>query len=356
MHQSHRFSVAATRSLLLVWVACGLSACVFAPVEQTVPRDQARVEAKASTAKSTSHARVHVKPRLAHSAHAHKVAKARPKRAVPPKPVAVVLADDDSRFKSTLPALKTQLAKRGFDVISAHGVDAQDAVNSIKPGRRIYAVAVGSEAAAIGAHWLNLPTVYCEVDQPHLGGLLNVHGVDALPPLALQLKAWKRISPRLNRVALILGPGRSDTAAEARAAAKSLHVKLIVRRVSSDQEAMYVFKRLAPAVDGLWLLPDSVLSPRAIRAMLHDATHYKVQSLAFTPSLFRWGALLSVGSTPRNVALTVADVLDQLATKPHAVPESTPLSALEVRVNETMAAQFGLRTSSPSWVVREGGS
>jgi ABC-type uncharacterized transport system substrate-binding protein len=270
--------------------------------------------------------------------------------------VIVLVPQTDLGFEDVLPVLESQLRARNFEVVA---VDSRAALNVLpgpKAGQSTYAVAVGSEAAAIGAQ-LQVPTVFCFVATP--GAAIEKdcreHGVAALPPLALQLHGWKQLSPGVERVALILGPGREKTAAEARRAAEALGVSLVYRQASSDQEALYLFKRLAPEVDGLWLLPDnSVLSPRVIKAMLEHAARHKVQSLVFTPTLLNWGALLSASGTPENLAWTLAEVVRRLAKAPDSVPALTHLSEVELRVNEAVAAKLGVKAPAPTWTVRGG--
>lgn len=363
MHRSHRspVPVLAGRALALACLAFGLGGCVFSPLQQ--PPADGRAQPAAPKAESPAprpppapaQARAHAKPPQQRRQRPRP--EARPKsgsQARARKATVLLLAGDGARYADTVSALQSALRGRGFDVVKVAGRDLKWALYALGPHPQVFAVAVGDEDAAARARRLRVPTVYCEIAEPHAGTRAGMHGVSALPPLALQLQAWKRVSPELKRVALILGPGREATAEKAKLAARKAHLTLTYRSVASDQEAMYVFKRLAPQVDGLWLLPDTILSPRAIKTMLGEATHDKVQSLVFTPSLFRWGALLSVGSTKRNVASTVADVLRRLADEPRSVPATTPLSALELRVNESVAASFGIHAPSASWIVRTG--
>lgn len=242
---------------------------------------------------------------------------------------------------------------RGFDVTAVESHAALYVLPAPKAGQKTFAIAVGGEAEAV-AERLRVPTVFCHIAPAEtVVERADVHGVPALPPLALQLRAWKQLSPSLARVALILGPGREATVAEAQRAAYAERISLVYRTASSDQEALYLFKRLAPEVDGLWLLPDNrVLSPRVIRAMLDQAARHKVQSLAFTPTLLDWGALLSVSSTPENLAWTLAEVVSRLARSPDDVPALTPLSEVALEINEAAAAKLGIRPPAATWTVQ----
>jgi hypothetical protein len=340
------------RTLILACIVSASSACVFVPLaqpplpaEETPAADSAALPAPVEPAPEPKAA---VKPPAR-----------RPIRSVaapeapPPARVVVLLPQNDSGFERTLPALEAQLTLRGFDVTAVESHAALYVLPAPKAGQQTFVIAVGGEAEAV-AKQLHVPTVFCHIAplDPVVEGA-DAHGVPALPPLALQLQAWKQLSPELSRVALILGPDRADTVAEAQRAADALAVSLVYRTASSDQEALYLFKRLAPEVDGLWLLPDNrVLSPRVIKAMLEQASRHKVQSLAFTPTLLEWGALLSVSSTPQNLAWTLAEVVSGLASSPADVPALTPLSEVALEINETAAAKLGIRPPAATWTVQ----
>src|SRR5690606_15575670 len=162
--------------------------------------------------------------------------------------------------------------------------------------------------------------------------------------------------PTLRTIAAVLGRDETLLAARARDAAAAQGLALELRLASSDQEAIYHFKRIAADVDGLWLLPDNtVLSPRAIRVMLEHAAARGVQSLVFTPSLLEWGAVLSVTATDLDLARTLAGVVDVLADgRGDALPPITPLTELEARVNVQAAERRGLEPERDVWIERIG--
>ena len=176
-----------------------------------------------------------------------------------------------------------------------------------------------------------------------------------MPPLDLQIQDWKKFDPKLRRVGVIVSPQHMDVVTEAERAANSAAVTLKYEVSDSDRQTLYVFKRLAPQIDGLWLLPDDrILSPTVLRELLSYASSHGVRVCVFSDSLLEWGALMSVSPTPEDIARTVRRVLeDMLAERTAALPPLTPLSELVVRVNVQVAARFGLPVPpSGSWVVR----
>ena len=199
-----------------------------------------------------------------------------------------------------------------------------------------------------------MPVVFCQVPDLEVGSLRDAYGVASLPPLELQLAAWRRLAPSLGTIGLVLGRDEHVLALRARRAADALGLVLHLQLASSDQEALYHMRRMVPEIDGLWLLPDNaVLSPRAIREMLDHAGSRGVQTLVFTPSLLEWGALLSVAATPTDLADALARIIDELlAGRATELPPLSSLSELEARVNAVTAAQLGVAAPQLAWIER----
>jgi ABC-type uncharacterized transport system substrate-binding protein len=220
-------------------------------------------------------------------------------------------------------------------------------------------IAVGLPAVETArARFPETPIVFTQVFayEQALAGGGKIWGVHSLPPFALQLEKWKAIDPTLDEIALIIGDTHSALAAEAVSAAGSLAADVRVATSSSDRETLYLFKRLAPDVDGLWLLPDNrVLSPGVLRELLSYASSHGVGVLAFNDSLLSWGALLSASSVPEDVARTVRSVLDRVVSgQTKDLSPMTPLSALVLRINPEVATMLGLPpVVDAEWLARE---
>jgi hypothetical protein len=119
---------------------------------------------------------------------------------------------------------------------------------------------------------------------------------------------------------------------------------------------LYLFKRAAPEIDGLWLFPDNrILSPSVLRELLAYARAHRVGVLAFNDALLPWGALLSGAPVPADVADAVHRVLDRVvAGRTADLPPMTQLSASELNVNPQVAGALGLPAVAPTpWVTRE---
>lgn len=220
-------------------------------------------------------------------------------------------------------------------------------------------VAVGLKAVEAARSQLpGKPIVFCQVFayEEALDGGGPIWGVHSVPPLTLQIRNWKAVDPTLRTVAVILSEMHADLAAEAVRAAGTIATEVRLEVSASDRETLYLFKRLASDVDGLWLFPDNrVLSPAVLRELLGYASSHGVGVLTFNDALLQWGALLSVSSSPNDVAQRVREVLDRVvAGKTQGLPAMTQLSVLDLQVNQNVADRLGLPVVPQArWVTRE---
>ncbi len=257
---------------------------------------------------------------------------------------------------ATAAAIADALPAKDYRVVTVGSTSLAPTAPRAQPA---VVIAVGLAAVdAARARLPGLPIVFCQVfayeDVLKDGG--SIWGVHSLPPLELQLKAWRGIDPRLRSVAVILGEARNELMAEAAAAAAAANVEMRFETSHSDRETLYLFKRMATQVDGLWLLPDNrVLSPGVLRELMSYASSHGVGVLALNESLLRVGALASAVAVPADIAATVRRVAERVAAgKTQDLPPMTALHAAELRVNPTVAAALGLpHPADAHWVVRD---
>jgi hypothetical protein len=223
------------------------------------------------------------------------------------------------------------------------------------PGSERYAVAVGLEAAAFALTRLRLPTVFCQVFNygELLDGAERAWGVASIPPLELQLLAWKRLDPTLGRVGLIVAEDHDELVLEALQAGRRTSVSVQYEISTSDRQTLYHFRRLAREVDGIWLVPDNrILSPTVISELLSEARTQHVQLTAVNARSLPRGVLMSASATPTDVAETVSRVLARLVSgDTDGLALLTPLSDVAIEVDLDMAALFGLDGREAAWSV-----
>jgi ABC-type uncharacterized transport system substrate-binding protein len=181
-----------------------------------------------------------------------------------------------------------------------------------------------------------------------------IRGVTAVPPLDLQVQDWKKLDPKVRRLGIIVSPSHYELVVQADRAARTAAVTIKHEISRSDKETLYLFKRLAPQIDGLWLVPDDqILSPGVLRELFSYAASHGVRVCVFSDALLDWGALMSASSTPANTARTLHRLLEKMmGGGAGAVPPLTPTTELVVRLNTQVAGRFGLSSPRSSWVVR----
>ncbi len=291
---------------------------------------------------------------------------------VPPEPVARRVIPPPERVRADVVLVLDSST-------AAHSAVAEELLNALSP--RLYrvtqlttadnerlrslpsppaaVVAVGAEAVRTARAALpGTPLVFCQTPafEEALGAGGPIWGVQTLPPLKLQLESWRSVDPTLRTIALIVSASGAALAAEARSAAAALAADLLVETSGSDRETLYLFRRLATTVDGLWLLPDNdALSPSVLGEVLRYASSRGIGVFTFNEALLRRGALLTATAVPADVAETVAHVVERVvAGRTAELPPMTALSAAELAVNPDVASALGLPpTLEQRWIERE---
>lgn len=271
--------------------------------------------------------------------------------------VALVLDASTAAHAVVADELLAALSPRLYRVTRFTTADAED-LGTLQ-SRSVTVVAIGAEAVrAARAALPNAPLVFCQIpafeEALDTGG--PIWGVQTLPPLVLQLRNWQAVDPTLRTIALIVSASGAALAAEAQHAATALAADLHIETSGSDRETLYLFRRLATTVDGLWLLPDNVaLSPQVLGELLRYASSRGIGVLTFNEALLPRGALLTATAVPADVAATVAHVVERIVTGQTAdLPPMTPLSAAELAINSSVATALGLPpVAEQRWTVRE---
>jgi hypothetical protein len=207
--------------------------------------------------------------------------------------------------------------------------------------------AIGLPAALVARTLNGKRVIFCQVFHYEDNDLVTpwMKGVSAVPALNEQFRAWKLLSPKLRRVGMLTGPSLEGLVEEARRAAKAEHIEIVHVAVRSDKEMLFAYKRIAPQVQGLWLVPDNrVLSRAAIRELLTYSVKESKQVFGFSPELLPFGALLSAGSDYGDIAGRVLVRARQSWGRSEVPgPAVQPLQSAQIRVSGRMLEQFKLR-------------
>ena len=266
-----------------------------------------------------------------------------PKPEIEPNRVVLFLSDDIPAYQT----IATQIVERGgaseFRTVNLDGDPRISPENlaDIKVFNPDKIVSIGLLAAKISRQFAETPMVFCQVFNYLDHDLLSPKskGVKLLPPFRLQLDAWKELTPALQSIGLVIGPNQEALIAEAAEAAEGYGIDLASRVVSSDKEALYVFKRLTPSIQGFWLLPDNrILSPRVLKEMMSYGTAHGVQIVVFNSQLMNLGAVMTITSNDADVAEQVLKALyDVTDNGLFAGPQMMPLTTMQVEINPNVS-------------------
>lgn len=257
-----------------------------------------------------------------------------PAQEAPPR-VAVVISSRSAAYEDVANALSARLEAVDIYDMSDRSLTAKEMVDSIRNSGSEIVVAVGLRATKFAQNFDDLPVVFSQVfnasqfnDEDRA-----LKGVSVLPPLELQIEAWKKLNPNLSSVGAVIGSGHEHLIQEATDTAQKHGVRFHYRLAQSDRETLYLFTRLVPDIDGFWLFPDNrILSASVLRQMLTYASRHQVQVAVFNDSLLSLGATISTTSVDSDIADTIVSVASQLlATGGIDVPSLTPLNKIQIR-------------------------
>jgi ABC-type uncharacterized transport system substrate-binding protein len=269
-------------------------------------------------------------------------------RPVPPRPVprtAVLVSDDIPDYMR----IAEEIRKRDADHVTIHNLDgqpnnAQSMLAEIESASSDRVVAIGLLAATVGRR-AGVPMVFCQVYNYQDYDLVSPtsKGVQLLPPFSLQLDAWKSLSPELDSIGIVSGPGQEALLDEIRQVVERAGLALTVATVESDQEALLAFKDMTHAIDGLWLLPDNrILSPDVVREMMSYSAKHRKQVVVFGKGLLGLGALMSVTSDERDVADRVLARFSEVSNGRVLGPDMEQLTKIHTDVNLEVARYLEL--------------
>ncbi len=260
--------------------------------------------------------------------------------------VAIVLSDKIPAYENVATELGELLGDYSVYDLADSSLTSHEIFSRIAEIDAKVVIAIGLRAATVAQSFSQVPVVFCQVFNVAENNLTsgNLKGVAALPPLDLQIEAWKNLNPNLRNVGAILGIGHERLIEEATQAADAAGLILHYRIVRSDRETLYTFNRLTPDIDGFWLFPDNrILSPSVLRQMLSYASRHRVQVAVFNPTLLDLGATPSSTTVDSDIAETVVSVAHRVIDgDSDSIPAFTQLNQINVQASPAVLKKFEL--------------
>lgn len=208
-------------------------------------------------------------------------------------------------------------------------------------------IAVGLAAARALRTLRDRQVVFCGVVNYHDYDLVseNMKGVGATPSPDKLFADWKRLSPQLNRVLVVSGPGFEDYIVGAQRIAQQQRIRLTHRVVDSESEFIDAVQQQAGTHQGQWILADSrVLNSAIVRRVIAINTQQGVQSVVFSPESLAWGGLFYVAPSALEVSRKVIDRFQQSRSSKRIAGEGVlVLDDHEMGINASVAKRFGIR-------------
>jgi len=269
-----------------------------------------------------------------------------------PPPVAIVLTNSQPAFLDVAVELASYFENHKLYDLSDESLPPVTVLGSINDSDVTAVIAIGLRAAQSSVSMSRVPVVFSQVFNYHDHELLAKHsrGVVSFAPLDAQLDAWKKLDPELRRIGLIIGAGHEDLLAEAELAALRHDVELVVRIANSDQETLYLFRRMIRDIDGFWLFPDNrILSTRVLNQMLAEAGRQRVTVVGPSEAMLELGVAISMSTVAADIAAKIAAIVRRIqAGEIDQVPGMTPLSELRVAVKGQAGAREAVANVSES--------
>ena len=259
-----------------------------------------------------------------------------PKVIEPPRlpPVAIVLTSSRPAFLDVANALAGHLDDYQVYDLSDDSQPPVSVLRGINDSDAGTVVAIGLRAARSSVAMADSPVVFSQVFNHQDHGLLtaNSRGVAPLAPLDAQLAAWTEVDPTLSLIGMIVGEGHDDLITEAQLAAQKHDVELRIRISHSDQETLYLFRRMEQDIDGFWLFPDNrILSTRSLQQILESSRRGQIAVAVPNESMLKMGATISMATQAEDIAATIAKIIRKIQTDGlQSVPAISPLSAITV--------------------------
>ncbi|MDH3750900.1 MAG: hypothetical protein OEU90_12885 [Gammaproteobacteria bacterium] len=270
----------------------------------------------------------------------------------PPQPptVAIVVTSSQPAYADVAEALTHHFEDAEIYDLSDKSLPPVSALRLINDSDSRAVIAIGLRAAQSSVAMAGVPVIFSQVFNYQDHELLNANsrGVAALPPFDAQIAAWKKIDPTVARFGIIVGEGHDDLIAEAELAAERHGVDLRVQIAHSDQEMLYLFKRMVRNIDGYWLLPDNrILSARVLQELLDEAKQQNVPVAVPNESMLKLGGAISFSTVASDIAETIVNIILQIqAGKLDRVPAVTSLSEIRVATNDEQLRKPAVAKSS----------
>lgn len=259
--------------------------------------------------------------------------------------VFILLSSDSPSNQKLADILQLALAGHATQLLltGSRGSDRAK-IKEIKSSASSQVVAIGQKALMALQSIADKQVVFSQVINAEDYIKENIKGVSALPSPEKLFFDWKSISPKITKVAVIVGSNLDAYLQRAKQAAARQGINLMIKIVKNDKEFIYASKNLKLDVDGQWIIPDSrVLSGKALKEVMAFGSRRGRQVVVFSPRLLSFGALFYVSPDMHEIS---NGILLRLKQSRHAsamvVAGVLPIMNHTIGINLNIARQLNL--------------
>ena len=271
--------------------------------------------------------------------------------------VAIVMSVDSAPYQEVYQVIRAHLDAAGHEVSQAYADGLTASSLPLNEARLV--VAVGVRAAELLSTLPNRSPVlavlvprawYIKTGRLRLsdGGRRNVSAIYLDQPFDRQAKLIRLAFPEVLRVGVLLSAEQSSLLGELEDALRPQRLGLIHATVAEDDRLMTPLEQVLGEADLLLAIPDPLVFNRnTAQSLFLTSYRYRDPVVGYSRSMARAGALVSLYSTPAQIARQAAEWVGNAL---NGATVRLPLPAhplyFEVSINEQVARSLGFSLPS----------
>jgi len=233
------------------------------------------------------------------------------------KTILIVKSSSSDPFLKAVEGLKKEIRKSQVEAIFVE-YDLSDESNpepqiaqKIRDLKPDLIATVGSRSTAIVSQKIkDIPIVFCMVLNPVSSRFVqsmgssgnNLTGASLDIPVEIQLEKFKLLVPSLKKLGVLFTQDSKPVIIEAQSVCKKIGAELVSALVSSEKEVPKAIEILAPKVDGLWAVADTIIfTPQSTQYILLHTLRNGLPLMGLTPSFVKAGALFTLACDHKDV-------------------------------------------------------
>ncbi|MBI3450256.1 MAG: hypothetical protein HY049_15245 [Acidobacteria bacterium] len=268
----------------------------------------------------------------------------------------VALASQDlTPYRDAAEGLREALGEPvAWEALSGEPGADRAALEALATSRPDLVVALGDRAAQAAAERLPGLTVVFGLcvrpPQPPSPASPAMTGVLLDVAADRQLAAFRSAIPGLARIGVIYDPSRStDQVTRIASATQEAGIDLYTQRVATARDVPSAFRRVAEAIDALWLIPDeTALSRASFDYILLESLKRRLPVLVFNEPMVRAGGLMTLAADNREAGRQIGDLAGRvLRAHGRNLPPIEAPAAASLAINLRSARILGLTIPPP---------